>query len=98
MKTRWKQNGDFVNDGHRIIYSGGEKHERVVGVILDRERAKCVLRYWQLSDRVLLVKLQGKPFNMSIIMVYAPTSESTEEEIEQFYDTLEIAKSACKSQ
>jgi len=46
---------------------------------------------------VLLLKLHGKPFNISFIMVYAPTSESSEEEIgHQFYNTLDKAK--CRPQ
>jgi len=97
-ETRWKNTGDFVSGEHRMIYSGGETHERGVGLILDKERAKCVQGYLQLSDRVLLVKLQGRPFNLSIIIVYAPTSESEEEEINKFYETVEKARSQCKSQ
>ena len=37
--------------------------------------------YHAMSDRILLVKIHGKPFNLSIIQVYAPTSASPEEEI-----------------
>ena len=54
--------------------------------------------YWAISDRVLLVKLNGHPFNISIIQEYAPTSACTEEDIEAFYETLEKAKEQCKSQ
>ena len=80
-ETRWTANGDFMIDGYKMIYAGGEKHERGVGLLLDDEIAKCVLGYWAVSDRVLLVKIQGQPFNISIIVVYAPTAESTEDEI-----------------
>ena len=45
---------------------------------------------------MLLVKIQGNPFNITIIVVYAPTTGSTEEEIDAFYETLEEAKSQCK--
>ena len=47
---------------------------------------------------VLLVKSKGSPIDLSIIQVYAPTSDSSEEEIEKFYDTLEEAKRQCGSQ
>ena len=46
----------------------------------------------------MLVKLKGKPFDISIIQVYAPTADKSEEEHEQFYNDLEMAKSQCKSQ
>ena len=54
--------------------------------------------YWAISDRVLLVKLKGHPFNISINQAYAPTSASTEEDIEAFYETLAKSKEQCKSQ
>ena len=54
--------------------------------------------YWSMSDRVLLVKPQGQPFNFSIIVVYAPTSDSSDDDIENFYKMLDKAKAQCKSQ
>ncbi|XP_071944773.1 uncharacterized protein [Antedon mediterranea] len=79
------------------IYAGGDKHEKGVGLLLDGDMAKCMLGYWAVSERVMLVKLQGQPFNISIIVVYAPTADSTDEEIDNFYATLDQAKSQCKS-
>ena len=43
------------------------------------------------------MKIQGRSFNNSIIVVYAPTSDCNEEEIDMFYDNLDIAKAQCKS-
>ena len=54
--------------------------------------------FWKLSDRVILVKLDGRPCKISIIMVYAPTGDSNEEEWEEFYECLETAKLQCKAQ
>ena len=45
---------------------------------------------------MFLVKIQGHSFNITIIVVYAPMTGSTEEEIDVFYKTLEEAKSQCK--
>ena len=47
-------------------------YEKGVGLLLDADMAKCVLGYWTVSERVLLVKLQGQPFNISVIVVYTP--------------------------
>ena len=44
------------------------------------------------------MKLFRKPFNLSIIQVYAPTSASSEEEIEAFYNDLVDAYKQCGSQ
>ncbi|XP_037779551.1 craniofacial development protein 2-like [Penaeus monodon] len=46
----------------------------------------------------MLVKLKGNPFNICVLMVYAPTSDSSEEEIDKFYDTLDTTKGQCSSQ
>ena len=97
-ETRWTNSGSMQIDDYKIIYSGGDKHEKGVGIILDKERSKSLMGYWAISDRVLLVKLKGHPFNISIIQAYAPTSASTEDDIEAFYETLEKAKDQCKSQ
>ena len=41
------------------------------------------------NDRMISVRLQGKPFNITIIQVYAPTSNAEEAEVEQFYEDLQ---------
>lgn len=82
-KTLWANNRDFVNDKHWIIHTGSDKNERGVGLILDQDLKKCLLEYCQLSERIIVVKLNGKPFNISNIVVYAPTAQSTEEQIEK---------------
>ena len=51
-----------------------------------------------MSDRILLVRIHGKPFNLSIIQVYAPTSASSEEEIEDLYSDMEDAHKKCGDQ
>ena len=43
------------------------------------------------NDRMISVRFQGKPFNITVIQVYAPTSNAEEAEVEQFYqDLLEL--------
>ena len=97
-ETRWKDCGELKSEGYRIIYAGGNHHERGVGLILDEKNSKTLKGWWALSDRVLLARLNEVPFNMAIIVAYASTSYSTEEEVDKFYETLELAKGQCKSQ
>ena len=40
------------------------------------------------NDRMISVHLQGKPFNVTVIQVYAPTSIAEETEVERFYEDL----------
>ena len=41
------------------------------------------------NDRMISVRFQGKPFNITVIQVYAPTSNAEEVEVEQFYEDLQ---------
>lgn len=50
-----------------------------------------------MSGRVVLVKCKGKPINVNVIQVYAPTAEARGEELETFYPWLDEAKPQCKS-
>ena len=47
--------------------------------------------YWPRSERVLLVRLNGRLFNINIIQVYAPTQDHSDAEIEVFYEKVEKA-------
>ena len=69
---RWTGAGLITSDEYTVIYSSGHKHERGVGILLDEQRSKCLIGYWTISDRIMLVKLKGKPFGISIIQVYWP--------------------------
>ena len=79
-ESRWKGAGEQIEDGHRIIYSGGNEHERGVAVIADHNTSKCVIGHWPVSDRILVVKLRGQLFNISIIQVYAPTAQQQQQQ------------------
>ena len=77
-ETGWKNNCDFTDDEYGMILSGGDYHRRRAGLLLDKEHAKCVHGYWQLAERALLVRLEGKPVHLAIIVAYVPTSDSEE--------------------
>ena len=49
------------------------------------------------SDRIIMAKLKGKPFNINIIQVYAPTTDHDDEEVEKFYDDIENVMKYAKS-
>lgn len=97
-EIRWTGTGKFSTDNYTVVYSGGDRHERGVGMLIDQSTAKSILGFWQISDRIMLIKLKGQPFNIAVIQVYAPTSEANDEEIADFYEKLDAAKSQCKSQ
>ena len=55
-----------------------------------------MMGYMAISDRVLLLKLAGKPININIIQVYAPTVNYPEEDLDEFYEMVEQAMRQCK--
>ena len=95
-EVRRKGSDEIPSDNYTFIYSGGQKHERGVGFILDQEYMKSKKKVWKFSDRICMIKLSAKPFDINIIQVYAPTTESKGEEIDQFYSEMETALKKCK--
>jgi len=61
-EIRWKGAGKIITDKHTFVYSRGEIHERGVGMLIDQATAECMMGYWALSDRVMLVKFKGQAF------------------------------------
>ncbi|GFO36777.1 craniofacial development protein 2-like protein [Plakobranchus ocellatus] len=97
-EVRWQGAGVITSGNYKIFYSGGTTHERGVGIILDKEIGKAVKGYWTLSDRIILLKIAGKPLDINIIQVYAPTSACSDDDIEKFYEELEEVKTQCSQQ
>jgi len=96
-ETRWKKEGHFTMGNHTIIYSGnGKGGSRGVGIVLDKRLANSIKGYNAISDRIVMVRRNTQPAPLNINQVYAPTSRSTEEEIESFYNDLQTVKICVK--
>ena len=88
-ELKWTGMGVFNSDDHCIYYCGQESLKRnEVAIIVNKGVRNAVLAYNLQSDRMISVHFQGKPFNITVIQVYAPTSNAEEAEAEQFYDDL----------
>ena len=96
-ETRWNGSGKITENGKTMIYSGGEENCYGVGIVMSSKVTKSMIGYWPISNRVILVKLQGHPVNINIIQVYAPTTDHPDEEIEVFYEEITTAKKYAKS-
>ena len=82
--------GEFRSDDHYIYFCGQESLRRNgVAIVVNRRVWNAVLGFNLKNDRMISVHFQGKPFNITIIPVYAPTSNAEEAEVEQFYDDLQ---------
>ena len=92
-ETNWNGSGNFkTNDKQMVIYSGKEeKYSHGVAVILGKEASNSLIGYSPITDRILKVRIQAKPHNVSILQCYAPTSTASNEQIENFYNSLQEA-------
>ena len=89
-ETRLSGCGELTtNEGNKIYYSGREKHQEDVGFIVRKELINSVLNYTTISSRVISIRLKASPINITIILIYAPTSTYNDEEIEKFYETVD---------
>ena len=89
-KLRWTGMGEFNSDDHYIYYCGQESLRRNgVAIIANKRVWNAVLGCNLKNDRMISVRFQGKPFNITVIQVYAPISNAEEAEVEQFYEDLQ---------
>ena len=87
-ELRWTGMGAFNSDDHYIYYCGQESLKRNGIAIMANKRVRnAVLGYNLKNDRMISVRFQGKPFNITVIQVYAPTSNTEEAEVEWFMKT-----------
>ena len=87
-KLKWTGMGEFNSDDHYIYYYGQETLRRNGVAIMANKRVRnAVLGCNLKNDRMISVHFQGKPFNVTVIQVYAPTSNAGE--AERFYEDLQ---------
>ena len=90
FELKWTGRRHFQLRSMKMFYSGHETHRRNgVAFVLQKDWADCVLRYNAVNDRILSIRIQGKPINITVIQAYAPTSNAEEEEIDDYYATLQ---------
>ena len=89
-KLRWTGMGEFNSDDHYIYYYGQKSLRRnEVALIVRKTVQDAVFGCSLKNDRMISVHFQGKPFNITVIQVYALTSNAKEAEVEWFYEDLQ---------
>ena len=99
-ELKWTGMGEFNLDNHYIYYCGQESLRRNgVAIIINKRVRNAVFGCNLNNDRMVSVHFQGKPFSITVIQVYAPTSNAEEAEAEWFYedlqDLLELTQRIC---
>ena len=88
-KLKWPGIGEFNSDEHDIYYHGQESLRRNgVAIIVNKRVQNAVLGCNLKNDRMISVHFQGKPFNIRVIQLYAPTSNAEEAESEWLCEDL----------
>ena len=89
-KLKWTGMGEFNSEDHYIYYCGQESLRRNgVAIMVNKRVRNAVLRCNLKNDRMISVGLQDKPINITVIQVYALTSNAEEAEVERFYEDLQ---------
>ena len=89
-KLKWTGMGESNSDDHCIYYCRQESLRRNgVAIMVNKRVRNAVLGCNLKNDRMISVRFQGKPFNITVIQVYSPTSYAEEAEVERFYEDLQ---------
>ena len=90
-EVRWVGFGETTTEkGHKLWFSGDDsKHQHGVGFLVNKKRISSVISCTPVSSRLISIRIAAKPQNMTIIQVYAPTTDYDDETNEQFYEDLE---------
>ena len=88
-ELKWTGMGEFNSDDHYIYYCRQESLRRnEIAIMVNKRVQNAVLGCNLKNDRMISVHFQGKPFNVTVIQVCAPTSNTEEAEVEWFYEDL----------
>ena len=82
-ELKWTAMGEFSSDDHYLYYYGQKSLRRNGAVLIANKRVpNAVLRCNLKNDKMILAHFQGKPFNITAIQVYAPTTNAKETKVD----------------
>ena len=88
-ELKWTGIGEFNSDDHYIYYCGQESLRRNGVAIMVNKSPKCSIWMQSQNDRMISVRFQGKPFNITLIQVYAQTNNAEEAKVDWFCEYLQ---------
>src|SRR5574337_196081 len=89
-ELKWTGMGEFNSDDHYIYYCGQESlRKNEVAIMVNKRVQNAVLGCNLKNDRMISVHFQGKPFNITVIQLYASASNAEEAKVERFYEDLQ---------
>nr|XP_022322870.1 craniofacial development protein 2-like [Crassostrea virginica] len=91
-EVRWPKNGKTIlQSGKVMLYSGREYglHQEGVGVMLSNRAKKSLMEWKPINERLMYLRLYTSTLKISLIVVYSPTNDNTEETKEIFLEQLQ---------
>jgi len=88
-EVRWKGQGEIRSGDYTVYYSGGERAEKGVAIVVHKSVVRNVVKKIVYNDRIIAIKLQAEPINILMMQVYMPTSEHEDDEVEELYGVIE---------
>ena len=90
-EVRWTGFGETsTEEGHKIWFSGDDsKHQYGVAFLVRKEIFASVISCTPISNRLISIRICARPHNVTIIQVYAPTSDHSDDNLEKFYEEIE---------
>ena len=89
-ELKWTGMGEFNSDDLYIYYSGQESFRRNgAGLVVNKKVQNAALGCILINGRMISVRFQRKPFNITVILVYAPNTTTKDAEVDQFYEDLQ---------
>ena len=91
QEIRWSDHGEIRKPEYSILFSGSEKGgHKGVGFYLSPRIRKSLIGFEPVSDRICILTLKGRYRNITVVSIYAPTNEATDEEKDLFYSDLTV--------
>ena len=88
-ETHWTQSGGTIGEHMLITSSDQNRNYQGVGLIISKNLRKSVMSYNAVSSRIVTIRINARPANMSIIQIYAPTLDKDDEVHDEFYEQLQ---------
>jgi hypothetical protein len=88
-EVRWKGQSGIRNGDYKLYYSGGERAEKFVTIVVHKSVVRSIVKKIVYNDRIITIKLQAEPINILMIQVYMPTSEHEDDEVEELCGVIE---------
>ncbi|XKL64613.1 hypothetical protein PGB90_004699 [Kerria lacca] len=95
---RWPDSGCTSFEDVTMYYSGGKSGRNGVAILIGKKFSNSIIKTSAISDRIMILHLKGQKQNINVIQAYAPTADKSDEELEEFYSTLQNTVSSLKKE